>query len=965
MSVHSRISALLFVLFVFFAAYSKAATIKGRVLDALNGEPLPGASLLVIEMNKGVAAASDGSFRIPGLKPGEYQIQISFIGYETTLLKVIIVEKDEVIERTVELSNTGTELEEVEIRARAQGITLALSRQEAAPNIMNIVEAEQIQSFPDLNAADALARVSGISVQRDQGEGKYIQIRGTPANFTNFNVNGVQLPSPETGMRTVGMDIINSSQIQTLEVSKVLTPDMNADAIGGNVNLVTKRATTTQPEINALAAIGYNNLRDTDNGELQFSYGNREGRIGFLVNGNYMYTNQGADNIEFNYEKGVFFGDTGVDNYHIQYDNVQLRHYELTRQRTGLSTTIDYNFDEHSLIYVSGMFNRYIDDETRRRKVYNLDDATSEKSYLYGGIQHDVRHRTQIQNLSVISIGMEHKFNWANIDYEFAWTRATEEQPDRLEAEFSNVGEAIFIRFDRSDPEYPKATFPNPDNALSATDYENFEFDKLILEEHLSEDINLNYKLNVQIPYKKGKNEGFVKFGSIIRTKDKTRNIVSQSYAAYFEQSRIYPLPGPPLTLTRVTDDFRDDNLLNQGYVMEAMPNADKMREFFEEYGNLFVFGDEGITETRELTFGEDYVATEDVYAYYAMAQQHIGKLMVLGGLRYEQTDITYQGNTITKISSGYFDSLYSNYDSRTQAFWLPNIQFKYTLNKGTNIRAALTYSYARPNFDEVIPYRETVENDEISYGNPNLKYPEATNIDILAEKYWNGLNMVSGGVFYKKIDNFIFNNQFFGYEGDPRESNFDRYLIKVPLNGIEANVRGFEIQSQQMLRFLPGFTKNFGVFLNYTYTDSDALMQQRKSANDFTGDIIFGGDYDVFFESDGTERITLPGQAKHSLNMAFFYDTPKLYLKISANYNDEFLYSLGVDEDLDEYYGEAWRVDFNGYYQFTNAFQLFADVRNITNEPLRYYLGKSENGRVRQKEFYSYWARMGIRMKF
>ncbi|GGH68179.1 TonB-dependent receptor [Phaeocystidibacter marisrubri] len=963
-SLHSlRLFLLAVFLFIGVTAVH-AAIIRGKVMDVEYGEPLPGALISTHTSLGDVVAATDGSFEVRRIQPGTYEFEVSFFGYVSQRFTIVVESEDQVVEVQFSLEQSHAELGTVEVRARAQGTVLALKRQEEAPNIVNIVELEQIQSFPDLNAADAISRVSGITVSRDQGEGKYVQLRGTPPSFTNFNVNGIQLPSPETGMRTVGMDIINSSQIQTLEVSKVLTPDMNGDAIGGSVNIVTKRAETTTPQINAVAAGGFNNLRKTGNGELQFSYGARKERFGFLINANYMYTHQGADNIEFNYEKGVFFGDTGRNNYHIQYNDVQLRHYDVVRQRAGLSTTLDYQVDEHTTLILTGMYNRYVEDEQRRRKVYGLDDATSERNYLYGSIHHELRDRKRIQELSVVSLGAEHEYSDVIVDYEVSYARAIEEQPDRLEVSFSNVGEAIRIRFNMNDPEYPVATFPG--NNGNATDYANFEFDQLTLEDYYSEDVNLNYRLNVKLPYGNSENGGFVKFGGLVRNKDKNRDITAQSYAAYFERSNTYPLPGPPLTLATVSDDFQDVNFLNRGYVLEAMPNGENMRRFFEEYRSLFVYGSSGITETRELTFGEDYLATEDIYAFYAMAQHQWKKLMIMGGVRYERTDISYEGYAITKTSSGYFEGLDTISATQTRDFWLPNLQLKYTLSPGFNLRAALTYNYARPNFNEVIPYRETVESKELAYGNPNLKYPTATNVDLLAEHYWEGQNMVSGGVFYKKIDNFIFNNQFFGYEGDPTQSNYSRYLIKIPLNGIAAHVRGAEIQTQWMARKVTtSWMRNLGVFANYTFTDSDAEMRQRRSANDFSENIIFGGDYDVLFEGEGVEHITLPGQAKHTLNLALFYDNEKFYIKLSANYHDAFLNELGVDKDLDEYYGEAWRLDANAYYQFTEHFQVFADVRNITNQPLRYYLGSPANQRVRQKEFYSFWARVGVRLKF
>lgn len=954
---------LLFLSLLFSPVLMDAATLRGVISDAAEQYPLPGAAIVIVGSGIGAVSSPDGSFTLSRIPAGIYTFRVSFIGYEQLDFTVEFTERDQVITKNIALVPSSEQLPMVMIEGRARGQVKALKRQEESENIMNVVDEEQIQSFPDLNAADAMQRITGVTLQRDQGEGRYVQLRGTPPEFTNFNVNGIQLPSPESEIRTVGMDVINASQIQTIEVSKVLRPDQLADAIGGSVNLVTKRAESTEPEVRMLVAGGFNNLRKTPNGEVQFSFAQRKDRFGFLFNGNYTYTEQGADNIEFKYEKGAFFGDTSANNYHLQYTEVQLRHYDIIRQRTGLSATFDYLIDEFTTVYLSGMFNRFSDDETRRRKVYNLDDAISERKYLYGGIEHDLKDRTKEQSISMINLGVEHQYYRAIIDYEIAWSLATELQPDRMDVVFENPGQAIFIEFDVTDPEYPKATYPDRNNSRDATNYDRYDMDQLLFENHQAQDRNITGRFNVKLPYQiKGQN-GYFKFGSLVQVKDKFRDIKATSYRAYFPNSKIYPLPGDTLVLTTVVDDFYEDNLLQQGYVLEAMPNPDNMRQFYEEFQNLFIYGDAGITETRERTYGQDYNASENVYTGYAMFRHDINKLMVMGGLRYEQTNIDYLGYRISKSSSGFITGLDTISDQRVQAFWLPNLQFKYRLKEGVNLRAAVTSSYARPNFRDVVPYRVQEERTEVRFGNPSIDYPLATNFDLMAEKYWGAGNMISAGYFYKNIDNFIFNYRIFGFEGDPRQANLSRVQVEIPINGDQAEVNGLEFQTQFMMRFLPGIWNNLGFFGNYTFTQSKAIINERLPANDFSNIIIFGEDYDDFFNDQAKETITLPGQAPHTLNLSFFYDSPKFYFRIAANYNESYLFSLGADRDLDEYYGEYWRLDINAYYQITPAIQIFSDWRNVTNEPLKFYLGDPAEGRISQQEFYSFWARLGIRI--
>lgn len=273
------------LLFLFFALTINltlhAAVVEGIVTDAATGETLPGATIVIDGTTIGVIADLNGHFEFPNLPTGRHSLKASFIGYQDNVFAVTVTEGLRYTHNFILVSAAAT-ISEIVISERATGQVRTLNEQKDAANIKNIVSEAQIISFPDLNAADAIQRVPGVTLTRDQGEGKYVQLRGTPPELTNFNVNGIQLPSPESSIRTVGLDVINASQIQTIEITKVLTPDMNGDAIGGSINLKTKRAESTEPEFNVVLAGGYNNLRQSPNGELQFTFSQRKGRIGFL-----------------------------------------------------------------------------------------------------------------------------------------------------------------------------------------------------------------------------------------------------------------------------------------------------------------------------------------------------------------------------------------------------------------------------------------------------------------------------------------------------------------------------------------------------------------------------------------------------------------------------------------------------------------------------------------------------------
>ncbi len=935
----------------------ESITITGKIIDAGTKEALFGATVAINGTTQGASTDANGLFVISGVTQREVTLVITYVGYSPLSQHYLIDQLKRPL--SIELVPASVNLEEVVVEGQAGETIRAMIAQHQSDNIRNIVSAEQIATFPDMNAAEVMQRIPGITLQRDQGDGRYVQLRGTPPELTTFNVNGEQIPSPEASYRYVGMDIISSDQIGAVEVTKVLTPDMDADGIAGSVNIKTKDAEGKDPDIRATIAAGYGQLRESPNTQLQFSYSQRFGKFGFNLNSSYYLNVQGSDNIEFKYAKGPFFGSQqdSIDNYYVQYREVQLRHYEIIRRRIGISPSFDYRFNKHSFIYLRGMYNHFTDDETRRRILYDLDDALSETYYLYGGVIHDVRQRTKTQDLNTLALGGEHRLGALQIDYQLFYADAREAEPDRLEAEFESPGQAITINFDRTDKEFPRATFPNPANAVNVTNYDEYELNELTFEQSRTIDQNLTARLNIGIPYStQSFGDGAIKFGGKVRAKDKERDIHSQIFGAYNETSLLYPGIGPKLSLTTISDDFTETNLLDQSYTIAYTPGADAIRDFYEFYPQHFIFDR---TDTRTASFGEDYQADERIYAAYGMLRHEIGKLMILGGVRYESTVIDYEGRYVV-TDGNRFIRIDTLTDQRTHNFVLPQIQLRYALSPAINIRGALTYSYARPNFEDVLPYRQE-DRDEVKYGNPELIYPQSTNLDFLIERFYRK-SIFSAGVFYKQIDDFIFFYKRFAHEGDPKD--YGLVEITKAVNGKSASVYGAEFQAQFKFDFLPGFARNFGLYTNYTFTYSEAVINKRLSANYTNAIVVFGeDDLDLYTSKDERETITLPGQAKHTTNVALFYDSKRFFARLTANYQDDFLYKLGADPDLDEYYAAALHLDFTANVNLSENLKVFTDVINLTDAPLKYYLGTPD--RIQKLEYYSWWYRFGIKLDF
>lgn len=960
-----RLTLLVCASFLMINSYGQTWQLKGQVRDGSTQQVLPGATILIKNTKLGTISDSEGNFIFQNLKEANVTLEVTFLGYKKAEISHDC-RKNPDTRLKINLQPNHENISEVSVDALSEGKVKAQLIQKNAESIKNVVSAEQIQQFPDINAAEVMQRIPGITIQRDQGEGRYVQLRGTPPELTNFNVNGEQIPSPEGNVRYVGMDVIAADQIDFIEVTKVLTPDMDADGIAGNVNIITKSATSEKPQISANLAGGYTNLMQNGNYYMQFSYGQLNKKLGFLMNVMTSENNQGAHDMEFDYTRGPTLGqaaDSGdAENFHVLYTDIEYRHYTVKRNKTGLSAGLDYYPSKASHLYLKGMYNYFSDDEVRRRVSHRLTDANTELIYRSASMDRDVRSRLQIQEVSTLNLGGKHKLlGLADLDYEVSYAYAKEEIPNYLSAEFSQ--NLIGVTIDKSDPEWPVVHYTETEDSLNAFNFGSYEFSGLSIRSNLVEDRNYTTRANLSIPYSLGSNHsGILKWGGKIRLKDKSRDNNAWIYSKY-NKINIYAQPYQALYLADVSDGFTETNLLNHNYLVSMVPGSDAMNDFFMENRQHFKYDE---PSTWENTYQEDYQAHEDVYAAYMMIRHEYKNLMILSGLRYELNKFQYttqnawldlevgsptRGQLLKKDSTS----------SRTIPFLLPQIQFKYKASERTNFRAAVTYTYSRPGFESLLPYRIVNEDGDIKKGNPNLQFPKSLNFDLLQETFLPFSGILSGGLFYKRIDDFVFKFVRRAHEG----SNFNQYGLKeitMPVNGIEAQVYGLELQSQFKFSFLNGWWKDFGFYGTYTFTESNAYISKRYPQNE--NDVIYEyDDYNsTFFTStDEMENIPLPGQAKHTANASLFYQHPSFYIKVSANYHSPFLYELGNDSGLDVYYDESFHLDFTANYQISETLNAYVDVVNLTNAPLRYYMGSKDY--FKQQEYYSWWAKIGIKM--
>jgi len=274
-----------------------AGSVSGTVTDAVSGAPLVGADIALDGTSLLAATDRAGSFRLAAVPAGQYSLLVTYLGHKTERADVTVTSGQTLVVEVKLAPANFSESVSVTAEPIAEGQARALNQQRTAPNIVNVVSADQIGAFPDPNAAEAASRIPGISITRDQGEGRYVLIRGTEPRLNSMLIDGERIPAPEGDVRQIQLDAVPADQLQSIEVTKALTPDMDADAIGGAVNLVTKQA-VGRPTLLFSASGGYNALQESGDQRLFTATAGRRfeaGRFGLLAGFSSSALHRGSD----------------------------------------------------------------------------------------------------------------------------------------------------------------------------------------------------------------------------------------------------------------------------------------------------------------------------------------------------------------------------------------------------------------------------------------------------------------------------------------------------------------------------------------------------------------------------------------------------------------------------------------------------------------------------------------------
>ncbi len=898
-----------------------APAVRGQIADQ-RGDFMSGVLVSLQGSNRQEVTDSQGRFRFDGLSAGTYQVGISYLGFQDqTVTAIVAANAGQELNITLR-PELAQDMETILVVGVRDGQSRALNAQRAANNIKSVVSADYLGRFPDGNVAESMQRLPGAAVQRDQGEGKYVNVRGAPREFANVSVDGVVLPAPDGGSRAIDLDTIPSDVISALELTKALTPNMDADAIAGNINIVTRGALDSSGRIlRGNASTGRNQKGGGDVYKLGMMYGDRiagNQDMGFLFSANHSETDRVTDNIEHSWDTLASGAFVPVE--------TEFKDYEVTRIRTGITGRFDMRPNENTHFYLSHNYSRFEDNEYRDNMVVEWERHTADSNETRGiagraTFDNELRHRTFINTINSTVFGGNHFFDRFELDYSIAYSTASQEYPDRDYLIYRERTRPR-VAYDFSDPDLPTYQVLAGDGSVVRTDFDfpaaDYNFRRYERRLGDAEDKEQAYTINATMPMQFGDVYSSMQFGAKVRLKekfndeDRFRNSVGNGAPAF-----------SAIGIDKQSLPF--DGFYNNGPKFQ--------RNFVSLYGPALESAN--FLPRLEASITGDYTASEDTYAVYAMNTMEFGATTALLGLRAERTSTSGKAAEFDLDTDAIVPVSASN--SYTKLF--PSAHLRHELANGVILRASYTTGMSRPNFEDLVPYRIVEDRDtgrgSVEIGNIDLDPTYANNFDLMAEYYVEPLGLISGGLFYKSLKDPIFSARSVFVGGE-----FDGFDMTRPENASDGELRGFELNWQQTLDFLPGYWGGLGFAANYTRTSSSA---------------------DLPFNLGKTD---LPGTSESTVNFVLQYDIAAFSAQLSYNKRSEWIDSIDTSNpDLNTYWDGRATVDFTTSYRVNDNFSVFAEASNLTDtKGIRYQGSRS---RVYEHEQFGRMWQVGVRGSF
>lgn len=945
--------------------------VSGTVVNA-SGDFLRGAEVRVEGSDIVSVTDSDGRFTLQRVPVGTQQLSISYIGFETGHQPVEVGGADAAEVRVSLRPRSVDQAGDIVVsgsRPIAESEEAALQLKRSSTSLVDVIAADSVGRFPDQNIAAAVSRLPGVSVGRDQGQERYISLRGSPASWTTMAFDGVNVISPAG--RETRFDTIPSSIASQTVIRKAVTADMPGETVAGNINIVTRSPFDYPGLKGALdGGYGYNDLGQGKqynfSGFLSDRFANDT--LGILIGASRYERDMVTDNFENSWEVSPEDQEDGGEN-RIWNSKTQNKLYRLTRSNTSFSGRLEWRPDSANKVFLSSIYSQFRDDELRNAWVFDLDqDAkktgsstvgtttgyadirtgnTPMQGTLYGSeIESTLNSNSSRQSIFTNTLAGEHEMDAWKIKWRANYTRADNRSKPPFGSSWaspSSFTSRPTLVYDFTDPNLAKVqlydTVRNADGTYSAGASRPYisptELNFLSMTRNRQLDRTNAYtgKLDVEHTLDLFGAETVFQFGGEYdkRIKTSRRTVLEVTPATLAAAGLSNP------TQADISIDTPYKGKLPLGYGFKYF-SSEKGEALFDSYLAA------GAAQVQADTSEENnYRVSEEVIAGYLMGTTYFDWGNIVYGARVEK--VTNTGSALSMIDDTWTPTHVSS--SFTSVY--PSIHLNWDINRDMKLRVSGNTGAARPDYDQLRPNFSYDDVEQVvSGGNPNARPERAKGVDVYFEWYMPSRGFFSVGAYYKKLEDILYDVELTTFGSDVLNSDgIDRsdYRYSTVANGGGGHIKGIEFAFSQPLEGLarsaglPDWAQGFGVQANLTLNDSKATTPDGRTTD-------------------------LPGASPLIYNISGYYERYGFSARVSYQWQKAYLDSIGSGDILgDTYWANVARLDFSMRYSINENLQLYLDANNLTNEPGIRYQGDFQHQIEHETFGRRYLA--GVRLNF
>lgn len=939
-------------------AQGQKGAISGIVTDQ-GGAVLVGAQITLESPTFNTVSDEQGRFYINGVAPGNYTLSITYVGF-TKFDQSVSIAAGQTFDVAAKL-NLQSQSESILVTApRVTGEAEAVNIERNADNLVQVMPAEVIRSLPNANMADALGRLPSVTLERDEGEGKYVQIRGLQPELTNAMIDGVSIPSPEPNVRQIKFDAIPADLVESVQISKTLQANMEGQGIGGSVNMVTKMATNT-PTISLGGAGGYTPIihgrgLTEDTGTVGYRFG-PDKKFGALIGGSYDWNGRAIDDIEPVPDVATLASGQQV----YWKDGMDLREYQYFRTRWGLAGSTDYKFSEASSVYIRAFYSDFHNYGDRWK--YSLTDNTPGISVLGNGNvgcainsngntpcgqqpSYDGELRNPDIGVSNIMLGGVHNLTTTWFAWNVAASRGWYGNSSSEDAGFGANPATFPSSTCQYDPANTSNEFIPRWNAECFNEINspsNYVLQQITRNLGTSAAVNLQASGSGAKRYHIGSKLATIEVGGLFRNTHK----FNDGYVLTLTPNGTIPMTDFPNAM--VNHNYYNGGTYNLGY----NPSFEDVFAFYNANQSQFT---PSSTQGQD---GQEFDFIEKVSAGYVMNTVDLSiRWRFIAGLRVEDTD-DHVGNfslgsfPCTPPATGTCSSITPNKFSGSYITLEPSAALKFAATPNDNLRFIYARGLSRPDYTDLAQAEQWTfaggngsNRNSVSFGNPNLVAETGDDVDVLYDHYFQTFGVISAGYFYKFLHNPIVQTQTLLNNYTPPGGPAGVYLASEPVNAGSGWVTGVEVAYLQHFSSLPGAWAGLGLSANYGYTMS--------RANGIPG---------------RSDHPLLPRTSPNTFNFSPTYDRGRVSLRLGVSFNQASIYAYqftdglagGVNGPLsDVWFYTHCQVDAQGSVRLNHGLTVLASVLNLNNEVFGFYQGSPQF--MIQREYYQPTVSLGLR---